>query len=280
MKTTLAAIGIIAFTNVAFAQGDAVRWHRSSQPVVTEARIFHSPTSIDLPTAVPYQKGLWQFEISHRFLPKFSDGSEALYGLDGPVNMRIGLGYGISKHLSATLARSNYNDDLDMQLKYGGVRLRGSLPVQLALQGGWSWNTKHPIWPSSDSRSVQWYAQAVLNTMIGKRLALGVVPSYLYNAILESDEVEHVLALGFYGQYYFHPIMALIGEWNITEEGYYYPHDAVSFGLQLETGGHFFKIIATNSTALNPSQYLIGTTESFAPDNWRLGFNITRVLKF
>jgi hypothetical protein len=38
--------------------------------------------------------------------------------------------------------------------------------------------------------------------------------------------------------------------------------------------------MATNSVRLNPAQFVVGTPFSFAPDEWRLSFNITRLLSF
>ena len=55
-------------------------------------------------------------------------------------------------------------------------------------------------------------------------------------------------------------------------------HDAGALGIELETGGHFFKIVVTNSIRLNQAQYLAGAFSPFEPGEWRLGFNITRLL--
>ena len=56
--------------------------------------------------------------------------------------------------------------------------------------------------------------------------------------------------------------------------------DVGTFGVELETRGHFFKIVLTNQNRLNPTQFLSGTEFDFKPDEWRLGFNITRILPF
>jgi hypothetical protein len=36
----------------------------------------------------------------------------------------------------------------------------------------------------------------------------------------------------------------------------------------------------TNSLRTNPSQFLVGSEYAFEPDEWRLGFAITRLLRF
>jgi hypothetical protein len=69
-------------------------------------------------------------------------------------------------------------------------------------------------------------------------------------------------------------------EWNAGENRGELEHDAGAFGIELETGGHFFKVFLTNSVRLNPSQYLMGTDFPFESSEWRLGFAITRLLSF
>jgi hypothetical protein len=274
-------LAIVLFSGIAHAQSERVGWTRANRSPREVTRIFHAPAAINLPTTETLQRGFYQFEISHRFVPPFSGGFDDLYGLDGPVNIRLGLGYAPTDHLLITLARSNVRDNVDLQVKYGRVSTgKSSLPVQGALVAGVAWNTDVPWHSGRYWRDVQLYGQAIVNFRPTSRWAVGIVPTFLYNSILESADVERALTLGVYGQWYLTRIFSLMAEWNITEAGYYYRHDAAAFGIELETGGHFFKIVATNSTALNPSQFVIGTNDRFEPDNWRLGFNITRLLKF
>ncbi len=57
-------------------------------------------------------------------------------------------------------------------------------------------------------------------------------------------------------------------------------NNPLSYGIELETGGHFFKIFLTNSQYLNSSQYLAGADIPVENNDWRFGFMITRLLKF
>lgn len=258
-----------------------VKWQRGKSQVEIDVQVFRSTQSFNLPTAETLKKGLWEFEISHRFLPVISDGSKALWGLDGPVNMRLAMGYAITDRIFATLARSNVMDNFDYRLKYRVFELRSSvLPTVVAIQAGVGWNTEVPGQASGNSRNRQYYAQLIINTRIHRNVALGVVPSYLHNFAILSDEIEQTFVVGLYGQWYLGDLFSLLAEWNISEGGYNFPNDAVSLGIELGTGGHFFKILVTNSTALNPSQFLPGTISDFSTGNWHLGFNVTRILDF
>jgi hypothetical protein len=70
---------------------------------------------------------------------------------------------------------------------------------------------------------------------------------------------------------------SLLGEWNFSDPWEDRLYDWGAFGVELEAGGHFFKLLLTNSTSTNPAQFLAGTPFKFEPEEWRLGFNITRM---
>jgi len=257
------------------------QWERRASATRPPLTAFHSTQLINLPTAETLAGGEWQFEISHRFLPPVSEGEDAFWGLDGPVNMRLGLGYAPSDRVLVTLARSNLMDNWDLQVKLRALESEaGSLPILLALQGGAAWSSDVPGRDSGDNGNFQYYGQLILNTLVGEKLALGVVPSYLYNVLLDRNDRVQELYLGLYGQLFLTDILSITTEWTVGENPEEFSHDVGSFGIELETGGHFFKIFLSNSVRINPSQYLAGTDFAFEPDEWRLGFAITRLLRF
>ncbi len=263
------------------AQEQGRRWERSREATRPPLTAFHATQVINLPTAETLSRGEWQFEIAHRFLPAVSDGSDALWGLDGPVNMRLGLGYAPSDRVLVTLARSNLFDNWDLQAKVRALGTElGPVPFLVAVQGGAAWSSDVPERDSTDKGNFQYYGQLVLNTVIADRIALGLVPSYLYNVLLDEIDPVQDIYWGFYGQLFLTDIFSLNAEWNLGENRAELANDTGSFGLELETGGHFFKIFLTNSVRLNPSQFLVGTDFAFEPDDWRLGFAITRLLRF
>jgi hypothetical protein len=255
-------------------------WQRQGEPTSATKIPFHSTQAIVLPTAEPLDRGMLLFEISHRFLPRFSDGHEAMWGLDGPANIRFGLGYGLSERLTVTIGRSNLRDNYDLSFKYDLLHSdAGPFPMAAALQLGTAWNTSVPQRDAGNDRNFQQFAQFIVNAAFSERLSVGLVPSYLHNYDINADNADHEMTLGIYSRFQTTRIMALLAEWNLAKESYYYSSDPVSLGLELETGGHFFKMVASNSTELNLSQYLPGASERADPKNWHFGFLITRLLK-
>ena len=111
-------------------------------PVLGQA-VFRSTQSANLPTAATVGSGAFLFEISHRFNTPISRGSDAFWGLDGPVINRLGLSYGVHRRVMLSVLRSNLQDNLEINARVGGI-LTGSsrVPVELGAQGGIAWNTQ------------------------------------------------------------------------------------------------------------------------------------------
>jgi len=278
------AISTVLFLALApsISSGQDVHWQRKDQPTEPSVTIFHSPQSANLPTATVIGAGQWQFEISHRFLPPFSDGAGALWGLDGPIYNRLGLSYAPTDRLMVHVVRSNLDDNLELGGKVRVLEGGGetTVPFQVALAGGFAWNTAIEATGGYENNESQAYAQLVVNTLVGRRLAIGVVPSLLHNPTIADRDAPTELTVGLNGELYLGRYLSLLGEWNVSPPRGELVHDAVSLGLQIETGGHFFKLVATNSARPNPTQFLGGTPYAFKPKEWRFGFNVTRLLAF
>jgi hypothetical protein len=241
--------------------------------------VFHSHQAANLPTAETLPEGSWLFEISHRFDRAISDGSDAFWGLDGPVINRLGLTYAPTNTLQLAIQRSNYQDNVELSGKLS-VFEGGStaLPVEVAVMGGVAWNTEvFPTDGATDNESQQ-YAQLILNAMLGGRFAVGVVPTYLRNPRILDTETDNAFVLGLNGQAYLADWVSLLGEWVVSQSRPGQEHDAGTFGVELETRGHYFKLVLTNQARLNTTQNLGGSPVAFEPDQWRVGFNITRLL--
>ncbi len=283
MRTATIFLAIaLLFTSITFAQDPSPTWQRSRTPVQPEIRVLHSRCAINLPTTETLDQGLFHFEVGHRFFPTIENGEDHLFGLDGPANIRLGFGYAPTDRLLIILGRSNERDNLDLQGKYklytDKVR---NCPWSVAVQAGAAWNTAHRLDRSVDAnQNFQYYAQAVGNILFEDLVGVGVVPSFLYNSNIDLADREELFAAGLYLQVYVTKTASIIGEWTPDISGTALSKDPIAFGVELETGGHFFKVFATNSLSINPSLYLAGTHFETKPDEWRLGFLITRILQF
>lgn len=286
---------VVLISDKGWGQESRIKWQRRTPVTQPDLQLFHSPHGIDLPTATTLQKWDTEFEISHRFVPTTSSGIEGWYGLDGPVNMRLALGLALSNRLVITLGRSNYNDNVDFGVKYKVLQIQHEqLPALVAVRCGGAWNSDPKYREiadrsKTDLHNFQAFGQLILNSSFRKRLVVGLVPSYLYNADIrwgpetDNTETKDIFRLGTLVQFYVSPLWSMLIEWSPYLAGYKHlpaqENNPMSFGIELETGGHFFKLFLTNNQYLNTSQYLAGTDIPVEENDWRMGFMITRLLK-
>ena len=265
------------------------KWKRSTPTTVPDLSVFHATQSMGLPTAETLGKGDFEFEISHRFFPPLTDGLDALYGFDGPTNMRLALGYALFNSLVVTLGRSNVDDNVDLWIKYRAIQLKNkTLPIMIALRGGAAWNIIETrrfdkegnlhILKKKNKHHFQYYGQVIVDFMVKDRVAFGIVPSYVINKNIRLEDFQDAFMLGTHTQVYFGRHWSAIGEWSPILSGKNDMHNSAAFGLELETGAHIFQLYLTNQVKLNPAQYIAGSDYHFDADNLRLGFMISRLL--
>lgn len=281
MRLCLIAVLLSFSVTPLAAQEGSSSWQRDSEERVPPLQLFHSTQAVNLPTAEVLQQGNFEFEISHRFIPTIKDGGESLWGFDGPVNIRMALGYAYSDKGVVTLGRSNAQDNVDLRVKHQLFSLRNDiLPLLVAGRIGTAWNTEVPGREASHADNFQYYAQLIINTMYAQRFAVGLVPSYVENSHILCEERQYSFVMGVHAQYYITRAFNVLAEWLPTISGWRAGYNSVAFGIELETGGHFFKIILSNNDLLNPSQVLAGAGTDFGDGAWHIGFNITRLLAF
>ncbi|NOX38626.1 MAG: hypothetical protein GXO78_13940 [Calditrichaeota bacterium] len=260
-----------------------VKWKKRVHKPPLDVQLFHSTIVANLPTTETLRQGNFEFIVSHRFIPALSSGFDNLWGVDGPAYNRLSLAYAITNRLMVELGRSNRLRNMDFTLKTKvlqkdhpvvplvvGLRLGAAVsPLNPEIYGRNRW---HP-------RNFQYFGQLMVNTLISKKVGLGIVPAWVYNSDLFSTDVQQTLALGSYVQVYVSPSWNLWAEAAPVISGFQDGDFPLTVGIEFETGGHFFKIFLTNSTRLNSVQFLAGSgAQGSGMDQWHLGFTITRLL--
>ena len=273
--------------------------------------LFASTQSATLPTATPSDAGDVLVEISHRF-GHLSGGASDLWGLDGFVLNRLGLAYAPHDAFTVGILRSNSLDNTEFNARFAGLGFDAPIgPVQFAAQAGVAWNLQvdtddghvghqHVVLhggnagtgdhagtanrsrdETAEDNEMQAYAQVIANAMIAGRLALGVVPTLLWNPRIHDADPVSTVSVGVNGQLYLDRTWSVFGEWIFSQPRRDQEYDSGSFGVEIRTRGHFFKLLVTNQHQMNPTQTLAGAAEDFFdPDSWRIGFNIQRRLRF
>ena len=258
-------------------------WKRTEPATPPVFRIFHSDQTFNLPTASTIKKNEMQFEIAHRFTDPISAKQSSFYGLDSHANIRIAIGYAPTDRFTLTAGRSSAFGNVDLRGKYRFFELQGDVPMAMAVQAGTGWNSIYQP-PEGGHGSLkedqmQYYGAFVFNMLLAGRVAIGLTPSYLRNSDLFHPDTRNTTSLGAYVQVYLGHKFSVLAEYNRKLSGFSRGHDPAAFGIELETFGHFFKLFVTNSVYLNPSTYLTGADDAWQSRNWRIAFNITRLLK-
>lgn len=260
-----------------------ITWKRNLENTTSpELRLFRSTHVINLPSAETYEKGDFEYEISHRFIPAIDEKGK-FFGLDGPANIRFSLSYAPTDRMTLTLGRANIDGNIDFAFKYKLIQIRNQiLPSQVSIRVGTALNTNLPSQDRKifESENFQFFAQGIFNTLYERTLGLGIVPTYLYNSNIYSTERFYSFTLGSYTQIFLSDKWSVMLEWNPTITGYRSKFNPVSLGFELDTGGgHFFKFIFSNSVDLNTSHFINGASKQFFKTSPSFGFNLTRILK-
>lgn len=236
-------------------------------------------SSIEMPAV-----GVLQLNISHRF-GALNGGFYELFGLD-QANMRFDFEYGITPWLSLGVGRSNIQKTYDGSWKLKMLRQSTGkvvMPLSLAYTGGITVNTLRWADPSREnffSSRLNYYHQLLIARKFGERLSLQISPTVIHrNLVTTVDEQNDVYAMGIGGRFKLSGSVTLNAEYfyllpGNTADNY---ENCLSLGVDIETGGHVFQLIFSNSVAMTPNQFIALTTDSWQTGGIHFGFNISRV---
>ena len=120
--------------------------------------------------------------------------------------------------------------------------------------------------------------QLLISRKFSERLSLELAPTYihknLYNPEIENDN-QFVLATG--GRMKLTKRLSLNMEYgqNFNKPSFY--ENPLSVGLDIETGGHIFQLIFSNSQSMTESGYLTTASGDWGKGDFFFGFNLYRV---
>jgi len=279
---------------------------KAQSPTLEYARAFPGWTLANLQTAETLDKGAFLYRIAHKFNSPVNAGFDQLFGLDGGSSMMTQFAFPLSNALSFTVERSKVNATFEFGAKYRLLREKtdGSTPISAAIYAGVDWATVGGL---SDPANINatlsrtagerfaLFAQLPLSTQIGNRLSVVAVPGILLNGNVAMTDEDPLVTLGVggriaLGQKYglfaeIVPILsgdataATIGN-PPTKNGKRTYFDALTTGIEIKAGGHVFHIFVSNSAGNTTNQYMSGGDFDFADGDFRLGFNIYRVLNY
>jgi hypothetical protein len=232
------------------------------------------------------------FRISHRF-GTLNSGLYGLFGLD-ESHIHFSLEYGIKDWLMLGAGRASQNKTYDGFAKVRLLRQSSGakfMPVQLSYFTSIEMNTlKFPERPAGTSNyfssRLAYVNQLLIARKFNENLSVQLSPTFIHRNLVKTElDQNDIYALGVGGRYKLSKRLSLNAE-------YYYtynpnaksleprPYNALSVGVDIETGGHVFQIMVTNSQGMREGSFIPQTTGSWADGDIHLGFNISRVFAF
>jgi hypothetical protein len=94
-----------------------------------------------------------------------------------------------------------------------------------------------------------------------------------------TSDKNDVFALGLGGRMKITNRMSIDAEYNYLPSGQVVStttRNSFSLGWDIETGGHVFQLVFSNSQSMLETQYITGTTGSWGKGDIYFGFNISR----
>jgi hypothetical protein len=231
-------------------------------------------------------RGELDVRIHHRF-GMLNSGAYELWGLD-QANVHFGLEYGITNWLMAGVGRGTYEKAFDGFIKLSPLRQsKGAkdMPVSVSLFASTTVNSVHWAYPERTnyfSSRLSYVFQVLVARKFNQRFSAQLTPSMVHRNMVATElDPNDIFALGAGGR------IKITNRISFNAEYYYVfkPHkylsspvyNPLSVGFDIETGGHVFQLIFTNSLAMIEKGFITETTGRWGKGDIHFGFNISRV---
>lgn len=227
------------------------------------------------------------FRISHRFGP-LNDGAYGLYGLD-QSHIHFSLEYGVTNWLMLGAGRGSLNKIYDSFAKIRILRQSSgvvNMPLSLSYMTSVELKTQKfddPERTNYFSSRLTYAHQLLIARKFSNNFSAQLSPTFIHRNLVKTElDMNDVYALGFGARYKLSKRLSLNAEYyynynpnnKFLDTKYY---NSASVGFDIETGGHVFQIMLTNSLGMREGTFIPGTTEQWSDGGIHLGFNISRV---
>ena len=228
--------------------------------------------------------GELEFIITHRF-GRLNSGAVNFWGLD-EAYIRIGLEYGITSRLGVGIGRNSFNDIYDGYLKYKVAKqTSGGFPFTVtafASTGIQTYPTKKDDSTLNFFDRATYTYQLLIARKFSSKMSLQISP-----VLVHSNRVDQTLmkndqyALGIGGRYKLTPSTAINTEYyyRINPHGDTPYNNSLAIGLDIETGGHVFQLIFSNTQGMIERTFINESAGDFFKGDINFGFNITRTFQ-
>lgn len=229
-------------------------------------------------------KGEFYFLVSHRF-GDLSNGFQNFFGLDNALTKISGI-YGVTNWLSLGLSRHTFNKTYEFSAKYKlSNQVNNGFPFTIVGYNTMDINSDLKKATSPDlqfTNRLAYTTQLLVSRKFSEKFSLELAPIYvhknLYDGILDQKDL---FLMGAGARYKLSRRISLNVDYaarlNLPEDFNSPYHNPLTFGLDIETGGHIFQLVFSNSQAMNDVSYYSNATGKWFDRGMFFGFNMYRV---
>jgi hypothetical protein len=230
--------------------------------------------------------GQLDFRISHRF-GTINSGAYEFFGLDNS-SVHFSLEYGIFKWMMLGIGRGSYEKTFDGFAKFSILRQSSGakvMPVSVSVLS--SIAATSVKWPDPNrtnyfSSRLSYVGQVLISRKISQSFSFQIAPTYVHRNMVATElDPNDLYSVGAGGR------MKLTKRISLNAEYYYLinpktymsekVYNPLSVGFDIETGGHVFQLLFTNSLSMIEKGFIGETTGSWGKGDIHFGFNISRV---
>ena len=219
--------------------------------------------------------------VSHRF-GSIDEGINTLFGLD-IANTKIELLYGLTNNLQIGFSRESFKKTYSLNAKYNITTQSSKLPINSSLYISYNYNSllDQDIYPTlSNSDRNLFFGQLLLSKNFSDKISLQLSPTYAKRGFNETIfEQENNIILGLASSYRITHRLAFNIEYsaNLDRPEISPFNDVLSFGIDIETGGHVFQLLFSNTQTIDNVSVMTDAEGSWKDGKIYFGFNILRV---
>jgi len=286
-KGAMPALFALLMTAAAFAQEDLLKEleQSSEKEPAYVAQTFKGTRLVNGHTVETVGKGTLEFIFAHRF-GRLNQGLYELFGLDDAY-VRLGLQYGLTDDLDIGIGRSSTDKTVDGYLKYKFLKQsKEGVPVTITAFGSTTYKAspRETDVPDGFERTdrLAYTAQLLIARKFTQNLSLQLMPTYVHKNYVALDEGDNnQVAIGIGGRIKFTRSVSVNAEYyyRVNPAGNTAYRDALGFAIDIETGGHVFQIVLTNTRGMVERSFITETDGKFFKGDIHLGFNVTRAFQ-
>jgi hypothetical protein len=229
-------------------------------------------------TKLPAKKEFY-FVVSHRF-GSVKDGISEFFGMD-MATTKLGGVYGITNWLAVSASRHTMLKVYETGIKYRLAKQTDAFPFEIV---GYNTVDINSLLDEEDypklgfNDRLTYISQFLISRKFSDRISMELVPTYihrnLYDPAIENDDQ---FALGAGGRVKIAKRLALNLEYVYNADMPDFYRNPLSIGLDVETGGHIFQLLFTNSQSMTEAGYITHAAGDWAEGDFFFGFNLYRV---